>query len=236
MHYRESYFASVVVYFFGDQCRVEIMQSDGEFVAAGATIGKVSGLAQTILTGERVLLNLLQRVCGIASLTNQFVARITPRDAKLLDTRKTTPGLRLFERYAVAVGGGYNHRLNLSSAILIKDNHLKIMDNLSAAIKKARRDYPDTVVELEVETAAEVQAGVEAGVDALLLDNMTPDEVSAIARQLQAALGDKKPFLEVSGGITLQNVADYAATNVDGISVGALTHSAANKNIRMDVA
>lgn len=222
--------------FFGDPCRIELMQNDGDIVKTGAIIGRISGPARTLLTGERVLLNLLQRLCGIATLTRQFVDRIGPKNVKLLDTRKTTPGLRLFEKYAVAVGGGYNHRLDLSAAILIKDNHVKIMKNLRASISRARIDYPHAVVELEVETVAEVRAGLDAVVDALLLDNMTPQEVSAIVHQVKDARGDTAPFLEVSGGITLETVASYAATGVDGISVGALTRSVTSKNIRLDFA
>ena len=227
--------AHLIPNFFGDSCRIEWMQNDGDIVKAGATIGRISGPARTLLTGERVLLNLLQRLCGIATLTRQFVERIRPHNVKILDTRKTTPGLRLFEKYAVAVGGGYNHRLDLSSAILIKDNHVKIMKNLRAAISRARIDYPHAVVELEVETPAEVRAGLDAVVDALLLDNMNPQEVAAIVRQVRDALGDTAPFLEVSGGITLETVAHYAATGIDGISIGALTHGVASKNIRLDI-
>ena len=224
----------LVTNFFARRVSVDLGQKDGDMVASGAVMGKISGPAQDILTGERVLLNLLQRLCGIATLTRKFVERISGTGVKLLDTRKTSPGLRRFEKYAVAIGGGYNHRLNLSSAILFKDNHVKMMDNLGASVVRARKEFPQVVIELEVESESEVEAGLDAGVDALLLDNMPPQAVATIANRVKTSFGERAPFLEVSGGITLDTIAAYASADVDGISVGALTHSAASKSIRLD--
>jgi nicotinate-nucleotide pyrophosphorylase (carboxylating) len=204
---------------------VEILQPDGAALAGGETILEVRGAASSILTAERVALNFLQRLCGIATLTRQFVEAIGKSHAKILDTRKTTPGLRALEKAAVVAGGGSNHRATLSDMVLVKDNHLSAgagFSGFAAAIQKVRQERPDLRIEVEAERLEQVRSFLEVeGIDVILLDNMEPTEM----REAVAA-GKGKLKFEASGGITLKNVRRIAATGVDYISVGALTHSA----------
>jgi nicotinate-nucleotide pyrophosphorylase (carboxylating) len=194
----------------------------GEVPAAIAT---APGPAQALLAGERTALNLLAHLSGIATLTARFVAAIEGSAARILDTRKTTPGLRSLEKAAVAAGGGVNHRMGLHDAILIKENHAALAGGVGEAVRKARETRPDLEVEVECRDEAEVREALDAGAGRLLLDNMSPrklHEAVAVARES----GDRSPELEASGGVTLENVAEVASTGVDFISVGALTHSA----------
>jgi nicotinate-nucleotide pyrophosphorylase (carboxylating) len=204
---------------------VEILQPDGAALAGGETILEVRGAASSILTAERVALNYLQRLCGIATLTRQFVEAIGKSHATILDTRKTTPGLRTLEKAAVVAGGGSNHRSTLSDMVLVKDNHLSAgagFSGFAAAIQKVRQERPGLRIEVEAERLEQVRSFLEVeGIDVILLDNMEPTEM----REAVAA-GKGKLKFEASGGITLKNVRRIAATGVDYISVGALTHSA----------
>jgi nicotinate-nucleotide pyrophosphorylase (carboxylating) len=204
---------------------VEILQHDGAALTGGETVLEVRGPASSILTAERVALNFLQRLCGIATLTRQFVEAIGKSRAKILDTRKTTPGLRALEKAAVMAGGGANHRSTLSEMVLVKDNHLNASAGLSefaSTIKHLREERPGLKIEVEADRLDQVRSFLELdGIDVILLDNMEPTEM----REAVAA-GKGKVKFEASGGITVKNVRRIAATGVDYISVGALTHSA----------
>ena len=204
---------------------VEIFQPDGTALTGGETILEVRGAASSILTAERVALNFLQRLSGIATLTRQFVEAIGKSRAKILDTRKTTPGLRALEKAAVIAGGGANHRSTLSEMVLVKDNHLNAGGGLAefaSTIKHLRAERPGLKIEVEADRLDQVRSFLELdGIDVILLDNMEPTEM----REAVAA-GKGKVKFEASGGITVKNVRRIAATGVDYISVGALTHSA----------
>ena len=204
---------------------------EGERVQAGQLLARVEGDARAILSGERVALNFLQRMSGIATYTARLVDLIRGYKAKIVDTRKTTPGLRLLEKYAVRVGGGQNHRFGLFDAVLIKDNHIKIAGSITRAVELARASIPHTMkVEVEVEDLAGVEEALAAGADVIMLDNM---DVQTIARAVEMAAG--RALLEASGGITEQNIVEVAKTGVDFISLGALTHSARALDISLDV-
>ncbi|MEY2564460.1 MAG: hypothetical protein QOH88_2653 [Verrucomicrobiota bacterium] len=204
---------------------VEILQPDGAVLMGGETILEIRGAANSILTAERVALNFLQRLSGIATLTRQFVEAAGKARAKILDTRKTTPGLRSLEKAAVVAGGGANHRFNLSDMVLVKDNHLSAGSGFSGfatAIQRLRQERPGIRIEVEADRLEQVRSFLEiTGIDVILLDNMKPSEMREAV-----ALGKDKVQFEASGGVTLKNVRQIAATGVDYISVGALTHSA----------
>jgi nicotinate-nucleotide pyrophosphorylase (carboxylating) len=189
-----------------------------------AEIAVIPGSARALLAGERTALNLLGHLSGIATLTARFVRAVEGSKAEILDTRKTTPGLRALEKAAVAAGGGRNHRMGLDDAILIKENHVALAGGLGRAVELARAAQPELGVEVECRNPAEIAEGIAAGADRLLLDNMTPAELRDAVAARDAAGSDAA--LEASGGVTLENVAEVAATGVDLISVGALTHSA----------
>jgi nicotinate-nucleotide pyrophosphorylase (carboxylating) len=204
---------------------VEVLQPDGAALMGGETILEVRGAANSILTAERVALNFLQRLSGIATLTRQFVDAAGKSRAKILDTRKTTPGLRALEKAAVVAGGGANHRFNLSDMVLVKDNHLSAGSGFSgfaAAIQRLRHERPGVRIEVEADRLEQVRSFLEIdGIDVILLDNMKPSEMREAV-----AFGKDKVKFEASGGVTLKTVRQIAATGVDYISVGALTHSA----------
>jgi nicotinate-nucleotide pyrophosphorylase (carboxylating) len=200
----------------------EPIVEDGTEVGPGTRLAVVSGMAAALLAGERVALNFLQRLSGIATLTRRLKAELAGLQTNLLDTRKTTPGLRSLEKYAVRVGGGRNHRMRLDDGILIKNNHLRLAGGIRAAVESARRRRPPRMlIEVEVSNLAELDEALTAGADAVLLDNMTPAEVRECVRR---AAGRVR--VEVSGGINAANIRAYGETGVDSISVGALTHSA----------
>ena len=207
------------------ELKVEILQPDGTALTGGETILEVRGAAGAILTAERTVLNFLQRLCGIATLTRQFVDAVGKSKAKILDTRKTTPGLRALEKAAVVAGGGTNHRATLSDMVLVKDNHLSLgagLPGFASAIQRLRQERPGLKIEVEADRLDQVRAFLEVdGIDVILLDNMEPTEM----REAVAA-GKGKVKFEASGGITVKNVRRIAASGVDYISVGALTHSA----------
>ena len=207
------------------------LHEDGDFVDFGTTLVRLSGSLRTILTGERTALNILGRLSGIATVTRRYAEAIAGTPAQLVDTRKTTPGLRLFEKYAVRVGGGRNHRFGLDDGVLIKDNHIAAAGGVSEAVRRARDGVPHGLrVEVEVTDLSELDEALSAGADAVLLDNMTPDEVAGAV-----ACAGGKAVLEASGGITLENIRAYAETGVDLISVGALTHSAPSADLSLEV-
>ena len=202
----------------------EILRGDGAIVDSGESVLEVRGNARSILAAERVALNFLQRLSGIATLTHQFVEAVGDNRAKIFDTRKTTPGLRKLEKAAVVAGGGENHRFGLYDMVFVKDNHLLACPNLSniaETIRRLHEDRPDIKIELEADTLEQVRAFIGMdGVDIILLDNMSAPQIREAI-----ALGQGKVKFEASGGVTLQNVGQIAATSVDYISVGALTHS-----------
>jgi nicotinate-nucleotide pyrophosphorylase (carboxylating) len=203
------------------EVEVELFVKDGDLVSNTMVIGKVVGNAGNILVGERIALNLLQRMSGIATLTNKYVKKLEGINTKILDTRKTTPNLRILEKYAVKVGGGINHRFSLSDGILIKDNHIGYAGGIKEAIELARKNSSFVrKIEVETETKEEVLEALEAGADIIMLDNMSPD----LAREM-VKLIDERVLTECSGNITLDTVLDYGKTGVDYISSGELTHS-----------
>lgn len=202
---------------------------DGDSVRRGDEFAEVRAEARAILSAERVALNFLQRLSAIATLTRRFVERARGGKAVIVDTRKTTPGLRLLEKYAVRVGGGSNHRFGLYDGILIKDNHLALGGELKTLVARAKAGAPLlTKVEVEIEGLSQLEDAIEAGADIVLLDNMSPSQIREAAAK---ARGRVK--LEASGGVRLENVAEYAAAGVDFISVGALTHSAGSVDISL---
>jgi nicotinate-nucleotide pyrophosphorylase (carboxylating) len=210
------------------------MANDGARVNAGATLAEIHGSAQAILTGERVALNFVQRLSGVATVTARFVEAIRGTKAQILDTRKTTPGLRLLEKYAVTCGGGKNHRIGLFDMVLIKDNHLAALAHeapnaVAAAIRRARTAYPVLKVEVEADTLEQVEQGMNAGADFILLDNMSLDQLRAAVAMVKG-----RCKLEASGGVNLQTIRGIAETGVDFVSVGALTHSARAVDIALD--
>jgi nicotinate-nucleotide pyrophosphorylase (carboxylating) len=214
--------------------RVQRLVRDGQRVRAGALLMRVRGPARAILSAERVALNFVQRLSGIATLTAQFVAAVRGTRAQILDTRKTTPGWRRLEKYAVRCGGGRNHRFGLFDMVLIKDNHLAALrgarpNPIAAAVRAARKRFPGLRVEVEADTLAQARQAVEAGADMILLDNMTPRR---LRRAVQWIGG--RAVTEASGGVTLRNVRAIARAGVDFISVGALTHSARAVDIGLD--
>jgi len=224
-----------VVYRVFDKLDAAIAKSgnykDGEKVAAGESLLKVQGDARSILAGERVALNLLQHMSGIATLTRKYVEQISHTKAKILDTRKTMPGLREIEKYAVRMGGGQNHRMRLDDGILIKDNHISICGSVEEALRRARVSIPVSVkIEIECETRQQVEEALAGGADMLLLDNMKP----ALLKEIVEMVAGRVP-LEASGKVNLQTVREIAETGVDYISVGAITHSAPNADIGLDM-
>jgi nicotinate-nucleotide pyrophosphorylase (carboxylating) len=227
-------FAECAFYELSAHVRIERVALDKQRVERGDTILKIDGPTRAILTAERVALNFLQRLSGVATMTAKYVDAVKGTKAKILDTRKTTPGWRRFEKYAVACGGGTNHRIGLFDAILIKDNHLAMLRNelpnaIEAAVRRAREKYPKLPVEVEADTASQVEQALFAGADIILLDNMD-------TQQLRTAVGwiAGRAKTEASGGITLETIRAAAETGVDFISVGAITHSARAVDIGLD--
>src|ERR1017187_4306216 len=209
---------------------------DGVHVKKGQAIAVIRANAASILSTERVILNLMQRMSGIATLTSEFVAavRAAKSKTKILDTRKTIPGLRALDKYAVCCGGGINHRLDLQDGILIKNNHISLGGGIPAVLERALAGRkPGQIVQVEVRTPAELSQAIAGNADSILLDNMTPKEVAGAVKLIRAAL--PKATIEASGNMNLKTVADYARTGVDFISVGALTHSANAVDLSMRI-
>ena len=226
----------------------EALVPDGERVTPGVAVARVFGSAGSILTGERTALNFMQHMSGIATLTRQYVDRIAGTGCLILDTRKTTPGLRYLEKYSVKMGGGENHRFALWDMYLIKDNHIRAAGGVTAAIDRIQRTRQDVLLEVEVESIDQLHEALRPEVDRILLDNRSLEEVRAAVAVVNAWCAQhpsdprsmrkgskRRPEIEVSGGITLETVRSYAETGVDFISVGALTHSAPALNLSLEI-
>jgi nicotinate-nucleotide pyrophosphorylase (carboxylating) len=226
--------AEMVFQTLADSIRCAHTLEDGASAGAGEILMRVTGPMGAMLTGERVALNFLQRLCGVATLTRQYVEAVAGTGAVILDTRKTTPGMRWLEKYAVRCGGGRNHRMGLYDAVLIKDNHLAALrgerpNPVAAAVTRVRRRYPGRSIEVEADTLTQVEEALDAGAEVVLLDNMT---VADLRRAVALARGRART--EASGGVDLRTVRAIAETGVDCISVGALTHSARAVDLALD--
>jgi nicotinate-nucleotide pyrophosphorylase (carboxylating) len=211
------------------ELRFERLVEEGASVAAGTSVARVAGAERAILTGERTALNFLARLSGIATLTRRYVDAVEGTGAAILDTRKTTPGLRALEKHAVATGGGRNHRFGLDDGVLVKDNHLRAAGSVASAVERLRAVTP-LPIEVECDTLEQVSEALAAGAEAILLDNMSPDQLRSAV-----ALARGHARLEASGGVTLENVRAVAETGVDEISVGALTHSARSLDVSLEL-
>ncbi len=216
------------------QQQIEAFVADGDEVEAGKVIARTTGFADVLLAGERLALNLMQRLSGIATLTREFVRAVEGTRAQIVDTRKTAPGLRMLEKYAVLTGGGRNHRFGLDDGVLIKDNHIALAGGVATAVERARSAVGHLHrVEVEVSNDDDLREAINSGADILLLDNLSPEETARaveLARRLKPDV-----LLESSGGITLENVRAYAEAGVDLISIGALTHSARAMDISFKI-
>ena len=219
---------------FSNRVKIKKMVKDGQKLLSGETIAILSGSNSEILTKERLLLNMIQRMSGVSSLTSRYVEKLNNNQIKVLDTRKTTPGLRIFEKYAVFCGGGSNHRLNLSCGIMVKDNHInKITDEV---INKLNKLSPQIPIQFEIDHLKQINLQNTSLVDAYLLDNMTPNKIKKCIEKINLLKSkDKKIFIEVSGGVTLKNISQYNLKGVNGISIGALTHQSTNVDIGLDL-
>jgi nicotinate-nucleotide pyrophosphorylase (carboxylating) len=211
---------------------IEVLEpvAEGRMLQPGDTLMTVSGLVVDLLKAERVALNLLQRLSGIATMTSRFVEAVAGTAVRITDTRKTTPGLRMMEKYAVQVGGGSNHRFNLTDGVLIKDNHIAACGSITEAVRRVRHKAPHTIrIEVETDTLDQVDECLACGVDIIMLDNMSCATMTEAVRKIRG-----RALVEASGGVNLTTVAAIAATGVDIVSVGALTHSAPSCDIGMD--
>ena len=216
--------------------RVRLLARDGDALEPGAVVATIEGPARAVLRGERIALNLLQRMSGIATVTARYVAAVAGTRARIVDTRKTTPGLRVLEKYAVRCGGGHNHRFGLSDAVLAKDNHLAVLasgegTDLARILREARGRLPHTMrIEVEVDRIDQIEPVLAGGVDTIMLDNFSPEQLRA-----GVALVAGRALVEASGGVTLETVGAIAATGVDLVSVGALTHSVRALDLGLDM-
>jgi nicotinate-nucleotide pyrophosphorylase (carboxylating) len=223
-------FRSVFV-FLDEQTQFNFPVADGRAVKNGDVIAEVTGSLFYILQAERVALNIFQRMCGIATLTRKYVDAVGNTGAKILDTRKTIPGLRLLDKMAVSLGGGFNHRMGLYDGILIKDNHIAAAGSIAAAVVAQRRSLPHALkIEVETKNLPEVKEALSCGVDIIMLDNMTPAEMKKAVELIGG-----RALVEASGNVSLRNVAAIAATGVDLISVGELTHSVRAADISLKI-
>ena len=219
-----------------ESVQAETARKDGNELCPGEIPASVRGSARALLSGERVALNLLQRLSGVATLTRRFVNEVAGTGARILDTRKTTPGLRALEKYAVRAGGGRNHRKDLAEAILIKENHIRLAGGVSQALRAAQAARGSVAwTEIEVTNLDELREALDHGPDVILLDNMNPAEVRQAVEQVRRAEGARKMRIEASGGITLANVRQFAEAGVDWISIGALTHSAPAVDLSFEI-
>lgn len=210
--------------------RVELRSADGRDAAAGEVLAVVRGTARSILTAERTALNLLGRLCGVATATRDLVALVAPHGTRIVCTRKTTPGLRALEKYAVRAGGGSNHRFGLDDAVLIKDNHVRLAGGVEAAVARCRTMRPGLRIEVEAQTLEEVDAAVRARADIVLVDNMSLDDIRDAVRRARGVCQ-----VEISGGVTLDRIDELASTGADFVSAGALTHSAPAVDISFEI-
>ena len=227
--------AEEVFHQIDDTLTVKFHQRDGDWVGANTRILTITGNAQSLLQAERVALNFIQRLSGISTITHQFCHAVHNHSVKVADTRKTTPGLRALEKWAVRLGGGVNHRFSLHDGILIKDNHLMVLSahkmSLRQACRLARQEAPHGLrISVEVESMEQVRQALQGKADVILLDNMSPSKIQEAVETIKG-----KALVEVSGGITMNNIRDIAKTGVDIISIGALTHSAPAMDLSMDI-
>ncbi|MFP3124816.1 carboxylating nicotinate-nucleotide diphosphorylase [Ectobacillus funiculus] len=211
--------------------KIELYKKDGDRVEKGDILGAVYGPIVQLLTGERVILNIIQRMSGIATLTREAVERLDSEHTRICDTRKTMPGLRMFDKYAVTCGGGYNHRFGLYDGVMIKDNHIAFAGSITKAVAAVKQQLGHMVkIEVETETKEQVLEAIEAGADIIMFDNRTPEEVKEFAALVPSSI-----TTEASGGLTLANLHEYGKTGVDYISLGMLTHSAKALDISFNI-
>jgi nicotinate-nucleotide pyrophosphorylase (carboxylating) len=220
-------FAEEVFMSLDKEIKFTYLSEEGSIVKKSTVLARISGRTRSLLAGERVALNILQRLSGIATLTNKFVKKVEGLEVKILDTRKTTPGMRYLEKYAVRTGGGHNHRFGLYDGILIKDNHIEAAGGIKSAVAKAKENFR-TKIEIEAESLKDVKDAVQAGADIIMLDNMSVRDIKKAVK-----IAGKKAQLEVSGNVAMDKVRRLAETGVDFISIGALTHSAPAADISM---
>jgi nicotinate-nucleotide pyrophosphorylase (carboxylating) len=210
--------------------KFKLKTRDGSYIRKGQILAEIYGNARSILSSERVALNFLQRLSGIATLTDKFVRKVKNTNIKILDTRKTTPNLRILEKYAVRMGGGFNHRFGLFDGILIKDNHIKIAGSIVSVIKKIREKYPNMKIEVEAQSLKEVKEFLKSDFDIIMLDNMN---ILKLKKAIKLINGKYK--IEVSGGVNLNNITEISKLKIDYISIGALTHSVKSLNMSLDI-
>ena len=227
----------IIIQGFSD-CQIIRIENDGEYISKGQSIAVLQGSIQTILSKERVVLNLLQRLSGITSKTKALTKITKPYNIELLDTRKTTPGLRMFEKFAVCVGGGTNHRYSLKDSIMIKDNHLMGLEkrnDILEVTKKLYKTYTDIDLEIEVDTKEQLDLALESSATSILLDNFSPEQLKNIIPYIRNhAIGNNK-YIEISGGITETTLTHYCIKGANGISMGCLTHNIQSKDISLDI-
>ena len=215
---------------------IKFYKKEGHFCKNGDIICQIEAPAQILLSNERVMLNLIQRLSGVASLTRKYANQVKGFNIKILDTRKTTPGLRSFEKYAVSVGGGFNHRLDLFEGVMLKDNHLAVKKDISPVLIKIKQKYPTKKIQLEIDFFQQLERIYypnQKDIDAILLDNMDRLETIKCVDYINQI--NKSCFIESSGGINLKNIKNYIETGIHGISIGALTHQVTSKNIKLEI-
>ena len=217
---------------FNKECLITNVLNDGKKIKKNNIIGQIQGPVKEILKKERVMLNLIQRMSAISTKTKEITTIADRYNVKILDTRKTTPGIRLFEKYAVKVGGGWNHRMDLSSGILIKDNHIKAAGSIKKAICKIKEKNKKIKIELEIDYFNQIEEGIKNNVDGFLLDNMSPEEIKKAVKYIKSQ--KKEIFIEASGGITQKTIKPYLETGINAISMGEITHSISNIDIRLE--
>ena len=218
-----------------EDCSINQIQEDGHLIKKGEPLAMLSGPINTILQKERVVLNLLQRLSGISSATHELAKIVGPHNIQLLDTRKTTPGLRVFEKFAVFIGGGTNHRFSLKEAVIIKDNHLIGNPKIKDTVEKALNANPDKDIQIEVDTKEQLQETLYTRATAIMLDNFSPKDIPSAIKKIQESEQGESMYIELSGGITKQNLKEYCIEGVHGISMGALTHNIKSKDISLDL-
>ena len=216
-------------------CKIHDIINDGESLKRGDTIAVMSGNIDTILKKERVVLNLIQRLSGIASTTFKLSQIVQKYKIELLDTRKTTPGLRLFEKFAVATGGGTNHRFSLQEAIMIKDNHLIVNPDIVQVVARAKKSNPEKDIQVEIDTKKQLDLALESDATSILLDNFKPEILPDVLEKIRAHPAGANMYVELSGGITADTLKDFCIEGVSGISMGALTHNIKSKDISLDI-
>lgn len=222
---------NAVFYAVDQEIKFNKLVTDGTEISKGQIIATAEGKARSLLSAERTALNFLQRLSGIATNTSKYVKAVSGYKAVIVDTRKTTPGWRVLEKYAVRIGGGHNHRFGLYDAVLIKDNHIAVVGSIAKAVSMAREKIPHTMkIEVETENLEQVKEALASGADIIMLDNMSLDMMSEAVKLI-----DGKALVEASGGVKLENIVDIAKTGVDMISIGALTHSAMPLDISMEI-